>query len=76
MSATKRSDVPPYQDLIYPTLKALAALGGSAQGLEITARVIEDIGATDEQVAITYETAWVGPPVPRTYALRVKDSRC
>jgi restriction system protein len=34
--------------------QAVATLGGSAQGREITARVIEDIGAPDEQVAITY----------------------
>jgi restriction system protein len=54
MSPTKRTDVPTYLDLIYPTLKAVAALGGSAQGSEITARVIENIGAPDEQVAITY----------------------
>ena len=55
MSATKRTDVPTYLDLIYPTVKAVAALGGSAQGREVTARVIEDIGAPDEQVAITYK---------------------
>jgi restriction system protein len=55
MSPTKRSDVPGYQDLIYPTLKAVAALGGSAQGREITARVLDDIGASDAQIAITYE---------------------
>ncbi|MGA3354997.1 MAG: restriction endonuclease [Acidimicrobiales bacterium] len=55
MSATKRTDVPTYLDLIYPTVKAVAALGGSAQGREVTARVIEAIGAPDEQVAITYK---------------------
>jgi len=51
----KRTDVPTYLDLIYPTLKAVASLGGSALGREVTARVIEDIGAPEEQVAITYE---------------------
>ena len=55
MSPANRSDLPGYQDLIYPTLKAVAALGGSAQGREITTRVLDDIGATDEQVAITYD---------------------
>lgn len=55
MAPERRSDVPSYQDLIYPTLKAVAALGGSAQGREITSRVIEDIGASDDQIAITYE---------------------
>jgi restriction system protein len=41
--------------LIYPTLKAVAALGGSAQGREITNRVLEDIGASDDQIAVTYD---------------------
>jgi len=50
-----RSDLPTYLDLIYPTLRAVAALGGSAQGKEITARALDDIGATDEQLAIVYE---------------------
>jgi restriction system protein len=56
MSPAKRTDVPPYQNLIYPTLVAVAALGGSAQGREITSRVLEDIQASDELVAITYES--------------------
>ena len=56
MSPAKRTDVPPYQNLIYPTLVAVAALGGSAQGREITSRVLEDIQAPDELVAITYES--------------------
>lgn len=46
--------LPSYQDLIYPTLKAVAALGGSASGREITTRVLDDLGATDEQLAVTY----------------------
>lgn len=50
-----RTDVPPYVELIYPTLKAVASLGGSAQGREITSRVLEDVDATDELVSITYE---------------------
>jgi restriction system protein len=55
MSPSSRTDVPSYHDLIYPTLKAVAALGGSAQGREITNRVLEDIGASDDQIAITYD---------------------
>jgi restriction system protein len=55
MTPAKRTDVPMYVELIYPTLKAVADLGGSAQGREITSRVLDDIGATDEQVAITYD---------------------
>src|ERR1700677_3386305 len=55
MAPDRRTDVPSYQDLIYPTLRAVAALGGSARGREITSRVLEDIGASDDQIAITYE---------------------
>jgi restriction system protein len=55
MSPVKRTDLPNYLDLIYPTLRAVTALGGSAQGREITDRVLEDLGATDEQIAITYD---------------------
>jgi restriction system protein len=40
---------------MYPTLQVVAAAGGSARGSEITAKVIEAIGATDDQVAITYD---------------------
>jgi restriction system protein len=50
-----RSDLPSYVDLMYPTLKAVEALGGSAQGKEITARVLDDIGATEAQLSVTYE---------------------
>jgi restriction system protein len=55
MPTVSRSDLPNYRDLIYPTLKAILALGGSAQGRQITERVLVDIGATDEQVAVAYE---------------------
>jgi len=49
-----RTDFPPYVELIYPTLKAVASLGGSAQGREVTSRVLEDLNVPDEKVAITY----------------------
>lgn len=55
MAPSRRTDVPSYQDLIYPTLKAVAALGGSAQAREITSRVLENIGASDDLIAITYD---------------------
>jgi restriction system protein len=55
MSQLQRPDIPPYQDLIYPVLQAVDALGGSAQAREVTAKVIEDIEAPDDLVAITYE---------------------
>lgn len=54
MSPVSRSDLPTYDQLILPTIRAVETLGGSARGREITAQVLADIGATDEQVALTY----------------------
>ena len=55
MPTANREELPSYQDLIFPTLRAVAALGGSAQAREITPQVAADIGATDEQLALTYD---------------------
>lgn len=56
MRSLSRSDLPSYDQLILPTLRAVATLGGSARGREITAQVLTDIGATEEQLALTYGT--------------------
>jgi restriction system protein len=40
---------------MYPTLRAVASLGGSAQSGEITDALTELLGATPEQLAITYD---------------------
>jgi restriction system protein len=53
--AASREDLPSYLDLIYPTLRAVQEAGGSAQAREITAQVLADIGATDDQLELTYE---------------------
>jgi restriction system protein len=50
-----RSELPTYLDLFLPTLRAVDKLGGTAQAREVTSQVLADIGATDEQVAHTYE---------------------
>lgn len=50
-----RGDLPNYQDLMLPTLRAVEELGGSAQGREITAQVIADIGAPDDLLEVTYD---------------------
>jgi restriction system protein len=50
-----RRDTPSYRELIYPTLRAVASLGGSAQGGEITDALTELLGATPEQLAVTYD---------------------
>jgi len=54
MSGTDQRDLPTYSDLILPTIRAVGGLGGSAQGREITARLLADIAASEELVAITY----------------------
>ena len=53
---SERADLPQARDLIYPVLKAVDALGGSAQGREIVTRVLDDIGAPDDLVATTYDS--------------------
>jgi hypothetical protein len=50
-----RRDLPTYRELIYPTLRVVASLGGSAQGAEITDALIELLKATPEQLAVTYD---------------------
>jgi restriction system protein len=55
MAPSARRDLPTYRDLLYPTLRAVASLGGSAQGGEITDALTELLGATPEQLAVTYE---------------------
>ena len=68
MSATGVS-VPPFQDLLTPTLEALRELGGSARIDEISSRVIEREGFSEEQQtlrrspghhmsALDYRLAW------------------
>ena len=50
-----RRDLPTYRELIYPTLRAVASLGGSAQGAEITDPLTELLKVTPEQLAVTYD---------------------
>ncbi len=64
--------IPPYLDLLWPTLQAVRALGHSAKLDEVNERVIEDQEFSDEQLAelhkdgphseIEYRLAWA-----RTY---------
>jgi restriction system protein len=50
-----RGDLPIYRELIYPTLRAVASLGGSAQGAEITDALTELLEVTPAQLAVTYD---------------------
>lgn len=48
------ADLPPVPDLLYPTLTALKALGGSGTIQEIVEQVIELEGFTEEQLALPH----------------------
>ena len=54
MASVARSDLPSYRDLIYPMLRVVASLGGSAQGSEIVEALIASLEVTPEQLAVTY----------------------
>ncbi len=47
-------EMPTYQQMILPTIRAVAALGGSAQTREITPRVLEEMQPSDELLAVAY----------------------
>lgn len=55
VAVVSRDDLPSYQDLMLPTIRAVDRLGGSAQAREITAEVLLDIRATDDQLQLTYD---------------------
>jgi restriction system protein len=55
MPNPEASDFPTYSDLLYPVLRAVATLGGSAKSGEITAQVVEDQGFTEEQMSVVYD---------------------
>ena len=46
--------VPSYADLLWPTVKALRALGGSGSINEIVEKVVELEGFTEEQQAVPH----------------------
>ncbi len=54
--AVTPEDLPAYSDLILPTVKAVAELGGSAKAREITGQVLTDLGASDEMLAVMQPT--------------------
>jgi restriction system protein len=47
-------NLPRYSDFILPIIKAVGALGGSAQASEVVDRVLADFNPTDEMMAVTY----------------------
>jgi restriction system protein len=55
MPTSEASNFPAYNELLYPVLRAVANLGGSAKGGEITAQVVADQGFTEEQMSVVYD---------------------
>lgn len=54
MTSVARPDLPSYKELIYPVMRAIASLGGSAQGGEIIEALIESLNVSPQQLAVTY----------------------
>lgn len=64
-------DLPAYSDLILPTVRAVARLGGSATAREITTQVLEDLAPTDEMLAVAHANR----PEASVYLERVQWAR-
>ena len=47
-------DIPTYIDLMYPTLEALAALGGRGQRDQLVGKVLDLAAVTPEQLAVEF----------------------
>lgn len=54
-------DIPKYDDLFSPILKALQELGGSATNEELEDELTKSLGLTQEQLDLTYPKS--GAPV-------------
>jgi restriction system protein len=52
-------DLPKYDQFLFPVLKAIDLLGGSASNAEIDAAISEKFGFTPEQLAVGYPTSGV-----------------
>jgi restriction system protein len=50
----KIADLPTYSQLILPTIRAIAGLGGSAKAQEITTQLLEDLAPTEGMLAASY----------------------
>jgi restriction system protein len=76
---TPRSKVPTFDELLWPTIKALKATGGSASNEELLAKVIEIEGYPEEvqsfahtdhrQTKLNYNLAWAKSYLKRAKAL-------
>ncbi len=59
----KISDLPKYDQLMWPTLITLEKIGGSASGNEINDAVIEQLALTSEMLDLWYDSG-AGPVIP------------
>jgi restriction system protein len=75
--------IPTHEELMWPTLKAIREMGGSARNLEIEARVIANEKYSDEVVAvmhnariskIRYRLAWARTWLKNSGALESRES--
>lgn len=64
-------DLPPYSDLILPTVRAVIALGGSATAREVTTQVLADVAPSDDMLAV----APVNRPEASVFMERVQWAR-
>ena len=72
---TKKQKIPTYDDLLWPTLKALEALGGSASIQELLEQLTADLALSDEildilhddgpQSEVNYRAAWARTDLKR-----------
>ena len=63
--------MPPYSDLILPTVRAVIALGGSATAREVTTQVLADVSPSDDVLAV----APVSRPEASVFMERVQWAR-
>lgn len=53
-----KAEVPPYNEMLWPTLKAVADLGGSASISEIEETAVKLAGYSNEQQAVLHNDGW------------------
>lgn len=61
-----KTEVPPYNEMLWPTVKAIAELGGSASISEIVETVVKQQGYSDDQQAVLHKD---GPTTEIGYRL-------
>lgn len=55
IQSVTHEELPAYSDLILPTVRAVATLGGSATAREVTSQVVTDLAPSDDMLAVAHE---------------------